>query len=174
MTSSLDIPAVVLIGPPGAGKTATGSLLARTWQVPFHDTDQAVQDASGRTISELFIDEGEAHFRMLERRVVAAALADEEGVVSLGGGAVLDANTQSDLARHTVVFLDVGIADAAPRVGFDQSRPLLMVNPRAQWISLMKARRPIYERLATVRVDTSGRVPEAVVAQILTLVPRPA
>lgn len=159
-------PRAVLIGPPGAGKSTIGALLARRWAVAFHDTDQAIEQEQGRTITDIFVEDGEAAFRALERAQVARALAAATGVVALGGGAVMDPGTQRALAGHAVVFLDVGIADAAGRVGFDSSRPLLAVNPRATWSRMMQARRPTYEGLASVVVDTAGRTPEQVADEV--------
>jgi len=163
-------PAAVVIGPPGSGKTVTGRALGLLLGVPFHDTDEEVVRREGRSIADIFIDDGEAAFRALERAEVARALAQEHGVVALGGGAPMDADTQARLARHTVVFLDVGIADASRRIGFDRSRPLLSVNPRASWIAMMNVRRPVYQSLATHRADTAGRTPEQVAAEVAELI----
>ncbi len=163
-------PAVVLIGPPGAGKSTVGEVLADLLGVGFHDTDAAIEVQEGRTIADIFVVDGEPAFRALETAEVARALEQEPGVVSLGGGAPMNAQVQEDLANCRVVFLDVGIADAAPRIGFDQSRPLLAVNPRASWVRLMKERRPTYERLARHIVDTSGRTAHEVAAEIAELV----
>ncbi|MDF3045028.1 MAG: shikimate kinase [Ornithinibacter sp.] len=163
------MPRVVLVGPPGSGKSTVGGLLARLLGVALHDTDTAVEAAQGRTISDVFVEDGEPAFRALERAEVARALAEEDGVLALGGGAPMDRDTEPLLHGHTVVFLDVGIADASKRVGFDQSRPLLAVNPRASWVRLMNERRPVYERVATHRVDTAGRTPEDVAAEIVRL-----
>ncbi|MFW5471582.1 shikimate kinase [Knoellia sp. CPCC 206435] len=162
-----DRPVAVLIGPPGAGKTTIGQALAEALGVDFHDTDTAIETEQGCSISDIFVLDGEPAFRALERAEVARAVAAESGVVALGGGAPMDPATREVLAAHTVVFLDVGIADAAKRVGFDGSRPLLAINPRAGWTRMMNERRPTYEGLATVRVDTAGRDVADVVADIV-------
>lgn len=162
-----DRPLAVLIGPPGAGKSTIGALLAEHWGSDFRDTDQLVEQAEGRSIADIFVDDGEAAFRAMERSTVLEALASDGGVLALGGGAVLDTAVQEALAGHRVVFLDVGIADAATRIGFAGSRPLLAVNPRASWTRLMQVRRPTYEALSSLRVDTAGRQPAEVVAEVL-------
>lgn len=158
---------VVLVGPPGAGKSTVGAALATRLGTSLHDTDAAVEATQGRSISDIFVDDGEAAFRALERDEVTRALAERAGVVALGGGAVMDPQTEAALAGHVVVFLDVGIADASRRIGFDRSRPLLSVNPRASWVAMMNARRATYERVATIRVDTAGRTPEDVADEII-------
>lgn len=158
---------VVLIGPPGSGKTTVGRVLAQLLAVELRDTDHAIEVQQGQSISDIFMDAGEPRFRELERAEVAASLATHTGVLALGGGAVMDPVTSAALAGQTVVFLEVGIADAAKRVGFDRSRPLLALNPRAQWTRMMEARRPTYERLATFSVQTVGRTPQDVAAEIV-------
>ncbi len=169
MVTGTHRPRAVVIRPPGAGKTTVARGLAEALGVDWHDTDEAIEAATGKSIADIFVDHGETHFRELERVEVSRALAAVGGVVSLGGGAPLDPDTEAALAGHTVVFLDVGIADAARRIGFDGSRPLLLVNPRASWTKMMKERRSTYERLATLRVDTAGRTPDEVVADIVAL-----
>jgi shikimate kinase len=164
-------PVLVLVGPPGSGKSTVGETLAARRGVAFRDTDHDVEATAGKPISDIFVDDGEPAFRALERDAVAAALGAHDGVLSLGGGAVLDPATQERLAAYaaaggTVVFLDVSLAHAAPRVGFNRSRPLLLGNPRAQWQALMEARRPVYERVSTVRVLTDGLTPEQVADRI--------
>lgn len=165
-------PRVVLIGPPGSGKSTTGHALAHALGVSWRDTDADVETTSGKAISDIFVDDGEPHFRALERAAVAAALADHDGVLALGGGAVLDPVTESALSAYSaaggvVVFLDVSLAQVAPRVGFNQSRPLLLGNPRAKWQALMEARRPVYERVARLHVHTDNKTSSQVAQEIL-------
>jgi shikimate kinase len=140
--------------------------LARRFGLSSRDTDADVEAMAGKSVAEIFVDDGEPHFRELERAAVSAALATHSGVLALGGGSVMDSATEAELVGHTVVFLDVAIADAAGRIGFTKDRPLLMVNPRQQWSALMEARRPTYDRVATLRVDTAGRSPEQVADEI--------
>lgn len=159
-------PRVVLVGPMGAGKSTVGALLADAWGVPVRDTDADIEALEGRSISDIFVDSGEAHFRDLERKAVAEALATHDGVLSLGGGAVLDPATRDLLAGHPVVFLKVGLAEAVKRVGLGSSRPLLLGNVRSRIKALLDERTPVYESVATLTVDTDGRTPEDVVAAI--------
>ena len=149
---------IVLIGPPGAGKSTVGKALSKRLNLNFIDTDQLVEERSGKSITEIFLDSGEAEFRSLEREVVLESLNKTNLVVALGGGSVLDAEVQSQLSgMGNVVFLDVSISNAAPRVGFNRERPLLLGNPRRQWLSLMEKRRPIYESLAKIVVNTDNK-----------------
>lgn len=169
--SDIPGPRIVLVGPPGSGKSTVGAALAERWQLRLRDTDSDVEATAGKPISEIFVDDGEPAFRALERDAVARAVDEHDGVLALGGGAVLHADTQAVLARYAdaggvVVFLDVTLAHAAPRVGLNQSRPLLLGNPRAQWQALMEARRPVYEAVASVRVLTDGLRPSDVAEAI--------
>ena len=162
-------PRVVLVGPMGAGKTTLADLLAQRWGVAVRDTDADIVAAQGREISDIFVDDGEAAFRALEREAVARALAEHDGVLSLGGGAVLDEDTRALLAEHTVVFLQVGLTDAVKRVGLGTSRPLLMGNVRARVKALLDERTPIYASVATHTVDTDGRTPDQVADEVESL-----
>jgi shikimate kinase len=162
-------PLVVLVGPPGAGKSTVGSLLATRRSVGFRDTDADVESTVGTTVTEIFVDQGETVFRTLESDAVRTALAEHDGVLALGGGAVLDAATRELLSGHTVVFLDVGLADAASRVGLNRDRPLLIGNPRAQLRSMLAERRPFYEAVASFTVDTAGRTADEVASDVETL-----
>jgi len=157
---------VVLVGPMGAGKSTVGTLLADAWGVSARDTDADVEALEGRSISDIFVESGEAHFRDVERKVVAEALAAHDGVLSLGGGAVLDPATRELLAGETVVFLNVGLSDAVKRVGLGSSRPLLLGNIRSRIKALLDERTPVYEAVATLVVDTDGRTPADVAAEI--------
>jgi shikimate kinase len=159
-------PRVVLVGPMGAGKSTVASVLAERWGVPARDTDADVVARDGREISDIFVESGEEHFRALEREAVAAALAEHEGVLSLGGGAVLDPATREALAGHRVVFLQVGLSEAVKRVGLGIGRPLLLGNVRARIKALLDERTPVYESVATVVVDTDETSPEVVADRI--------
>ena len=142
-------------------------LVAERLGLGSRDTDDDVEAAAGATVSDVFVEQGEEGFRALERAAVATALAEHDGILALGGGAVLDPGTRDLLRGRTVVFLDVGIKDAASRIGLNRDRPLLLGNPRAQWLRLMEARRPVYEEVATVRVDTDGRSAQEVADEVL-------
>lgn len=159
-------PRVVLIGPMGAGKSTVAQLLADAWGVAARDTDADVEATEGREISEIFVDSGEAHFRALEAKAVADALATHDGVLSLGGGAILDPATRELLAGHTVVFLRVGLSEAVKRVGLGVGRPMLLGNVRSRIKALLDERTPIYEGASTIAVDTDGRTPDEVAAEI--------
>jgi shikimate kinase len=167
-------PALVLIGPPGSGKTTVGGLVAGRLGVGFRDTDVDVAEQAGKPIPEIFFDDGEAAFRALERAAVAAALAEHAGVLALGGGAPLAPEVQALLAGHRVVFLAVGLTDAVARVGLARDRPLLTVNPRAELRAMLAQRRPVYESVATVTVLTDGRTPAEVAAEVLDALTAPA
>ncbi|MGJ5750212.1 shikimate kinase [Streptomyces puniciscabiei] len=146
----------------GVGKSTVGQLLAERLGLGYRDTDEDIVAAEGRTIAEIFVDEGEPAFRALEKRAVHTALAEHEGVLALGGGAVLDADTRALLAGHRVVYLSMDVEEAVKRTGLNAARPLLAVNPRRQWRELMEARRHLYEEVATAVVPTDGRTPEEV------------
>lgn len=166
-----DRPRVVLVGPPGSGKSTVAQALAGRWHLAARDTDADVAGAAGKPVAEIFVEDGEPRFRELEHEAVRVALAEHDGVLALGGGSVLHPGTQEELAAYragggVVVFLDVSLRHAAPRVGFNQSRPLLLGNPRARWQALMAERRPVYERVATVAVSTDDLTPAQVAERI--------
>ncbi|MBA2768777.1 MAG: shikimate kinase [Sporichthyaceae bacterium] len=163
-------PRVVIVGPPGSGKSTVAQLVAARLGVEARDTDEDVERESGSTIGDIFVEHGEDEFRRRERAAVARALSEHEGVLALGGGAVLDERTRQAIDGLPVVFLDVGIKDAASRIGLNRDRPLLLGNPRAQWIRLMEARRPVYERAAAAKVDTDGKTPDEVADEVVRLI----
>jgi len=173
LAGGADGPAVVLVGPPGAGKSTVGRLVADLLDIPFRDTDSDVEHKVGKSIGEIFVESGEPAFRALERDAVRRALLDHTGVLALGGGAVVDPGTRALLRGRTVVFLDVGLAAAAERCGLNRSRPLLLTNMRAQLRSLMWERRPYYEEIATNVIDTNGRTAEEVADEVLALTAKP-
>ncbi|MFI5830481.1 shikimate kinase [Streptomyces sp. NPDC051578] len=160
-------PLIVLVGPMGSGKSTVGGLLAERLGVPYRDTDADIVAAEAREIADLFVDEGEPYFRELERRAVAAAVAEHTGVLALGGGAVLDPGTRELLAGLPVAYLSMDVEEAVRRVGLGAARPLLAVNPRRQWRELMDARRHLYTEVARVVVTTDDRTPEEVAQAVL-------
>ncbi len=160
-------PVAVVVGPPGAGKTTIGTALAQALGRPFRDTDADIEELAGKPVAEIFFDEGEEHFRTLEKNAVAAALAEHGGVLALGGGAVLAPATREALRGHTVIFLSVELSDAVARTGMSTSRPLLAINPRATLKAMLDARRPLYDEVATIVVKTDGRTPEEITTELV-------
>ena len=163
-------PRVVLVGPMGAGKTTVGERLAQAWGTTLRDTDHDIEAAEGRTVSDIFVESGEEYFRAREHEAVLAALSEHDGVLALGGGAVLDPRTRSALADHPVVFLKVGLADAAKRVGLGVGRPMLLGNVRSRMKALLDERLPVYESVADAVVETDGRDADEVVAAVVAAV----
>lgn len=158
---------LVLVGPPGSGKTTVGLVLAERLGVQFRDTDADVESAAGKRVADVFLDDGEERFRELERAAVSAALGSHHGVLALGGGAVQDPDTRALLAPAYVVFLEVGLSEAVTRVGMAHERPLLAGNPRTMLHKQMEARRPLYTEVATVAVSTDGRAPDDITEEIV-------
>ena len=162
------MPPIILIGPPGAGKTSVGKALAKKLSLNFLDSDKVVEEKSGKSIPEIFITDGEPAFREMERAAVIDLIENQDGVIALGGGSVMDLEVSKRLLpMANVVFLDVSISNAAPRVGFNRDRPLLLGNPRQQWIALMEKRRSTYEALAKTKVSTDNKKPVEVVEEIV-------
>jgi len=168
-------PLLVLVGPPASGKTTVGTGVAEILGVAFRDTDADIEDVAGTSVPDLFIQHGEQHFRALEEQAVARALAEHDGVLALGGGAVTSAATRALLvahgqAGHVVVWLDVDLASAAKRVGLSRDRPILGVNPRAMLRQMLETRAPLYGEVATHTVSTGGREPGDVIADVAAVV----
>ena len=162
-------PPVILIGPMGSGKTTIGQLIAKRLDIAFRDTDQVIEGETGRTVSDIFLEDGEDAFRLLEKSVLRNELLSDGTVLALGGGAPISIDAQSALRAiaSPVVYLDISLATVAPRIGFNRDRPLLLHNPRGQWQTLMEARRPIYESIADTVIDVNTKSETEIVDEIL-------
>ena len=165
-------PRVILIGPMGSGKTTIGQLVAERLDIPFRDTDQVIEENSGRTVSDIFLEGGEEAFRVLEKAVLRDELLSDGTVLALGGGAPISIDAQSALRAiaSPVIYLDISLATVAPRIGFNRDRPLLLHNPRGQWQTLMEARRPIYESIADTVIDVNTKTEIDIVDEILEVI----
>ena len=159
---------IVLIGAPGSGKSTVGVALAAHLQWPFVDTDALIELKESKKITDLFVENGEEYFRSVEFSVLQEVLQEESAVISLGGGAPISESAQEVLqsSDSMIVFLDVSLSTAAPRVGFNRDRPLLLGNPRAQWQALSDQRRPIYEKLATQSIKVDDMSVDEIIAII--------
>lgn len=160
-------PIVVLVGVPGSGKSTVGGVLARRLGVTLRDTDNDIEIAAGKRVADIFLDDGEPHFRGLEREAVAAAIAEHDGVLALGGGAVMDSGTRALLRDQATVWLQVTAAGGAKRVGFDVPRPVLLGNVRGRLATLVAERSPLYAEVATITVGTDARTPEDVADHVI-------
>ena len=165
-------PRVILIGPMGSGKTTIGQLVAQRLDIPFRDTDQVIEESSGRTVSDIFLEDGEEAFRVLEKGVLRDELLSDGTVLALGGGAPISIDAQSALRAIAtpVIYLDISLATVAPRIGFNRDRPLLLHNPRGQWQTLMEARRPIYESIADTVIEVNTKTEIDIVDEILEVI----
>jgi shikimate kinase len=162
-------PVLVLVGISGAGKTTVGEVVAAKLGVAVRDTDADIAAAAGKPIADIFVDDGEPAFRALEAGAVARALAEHDGVVVLGAGAVMAPETRERLRGHRVVHLAVTLPNALHRTGLSRDRPLLAINPRAQLRAMMADRIPLYEQVAAITVDTDDRAPEQVAEDLVAL-----
>jgi shikimate kinase len=162
-------PVAVVVGPPGAGKTTVGQAVAELLGVAFVDTDAIIEGRAGKSIPDIFFDDGEPVFRELERAAIAESLDTFDGVLALGGGAILNESTRTALTAHTVVFLSVELTDAVKRVGLGVGRPLLSMNPRATLKYLMEQRRPLYASVATHTIATDARTPQEIAEELAAL-----
>jgi shikimate kinase len=161
-------PRIVLIGPMGSGKSTIGKVLAESMGCAFRDTDEMVVSQTGRSIADIFIEDGEESFRALEKIALRIALLEDETVLALGGGACLSYDAQSALKASGayIVYLKISLSEVSSRVGFNRDRPLLLGSPRAQWQNLMNERAPIYEGLASFIVDVDGRSVQEITQEI--------
>jgi shikimate kinase len=167
-------PKAVLVGLPGSGKSTIGRRLSKALGVSLLDTDAAIEQRTGRTVADIFAADGEQEFRRIEEEVVRAALAEHDGVVSLGGGAVTTPAVCEALAGHTVIYLEIGAREGVRRTGGNTARPLLAGPDRAEkFRALMAKRIPLYRRVATIRVNTNRRNPGAVVRYIVSRLEAP-
>jgi len=165
-------PRVILIGPMGSGKSTIGKSLANKLSLQFRDTDAVIEEQEKKTVSQIFIEDGEDAFRLIEKSVLRQELLTDDTVLALGGGAPISIDAQSALRaiKSHVVYLDISLANVAPRIGFNRDRPLLLNNPRGQWQTLMEARRPIYESIADTIVDVNKRSQSEIVSQIMEVI----
>jgi shikimate kinase len=161
-------PRLVVVGPPGAGKTTVGTLVAAKLGIAFLDTDQVVEAAAGKTVADIFIEDGEERFRALEHEAVVRALAEHDGVLALGGGAVMDGETRHALQPARVAALQVTLSDAVARVGLARDRPLLLDSPRARIAAMLRDRAPLYDEVTTRAFVTADRSPDDIAAEIVT------
>jgi shikimate kinase len=164
-------PRVILIGPMGSGKTTIGQLLASQLGIPFRDTDHVIEEKAGKSVSDIFLEDGEDEFRILEKKVLRDELLSDNTVLALGGGAPISVDAQSALRAiaSPVVYLDISLATVAPRIGFNRDRPLLLHNPRGQWQTLMEARRPIYESIADSVIDVNEKSESEIVTLVMEI-----
>ena len=165
-------PRVILIGPMGSGKTTIGQLLASELEIPFRDTDHVIEERASKSVSDIFLEDGEDEFRILEKKVLRDELLSDDTVLALGGGAPISMDAQSALRAiaSPVIYLDISLATVAPRIGFNRDRPLLLHNPRGQWQTLMEARRPIYESIADSIIDVNEKSESEIVSLVLEVI----
>lgn len=159
-------PVAVLIGAPGSGKTSVGPLLAERLGTSFRETDADIAAVAGQPVSDIFIEQGEPAFRQLEREAAARALREHDGVLALGSGAVLDPDIQQRLEGVPVVYLAVDFTTVARRMGLDRPRVVIPGNPRGRLRAMLEERRPLYEELATLTVQTDDLDPDELAAEI--------
>lgn len=156
----------------GSGKTTIGKLIATRLDLPFRDTDQVIEEDSGKSVSEIFLEDGEDSFRAIEKSVLRKELLSDDTILALGGGAPMSIDAQSALRAiaSPVIYFDISLSSVAPRIGFNRDRPLLLNNPRGQWELLMQERRPIYESIADTVIDVNGKSEMDIVDEILMVI----
>jgi len=165
-------PRLILIGPMGSGKTTIGRIIAARLGLSFRDTDHVIEEEGGKSVSEIFLEDGEDAFRALEKSVLRQELLSDDTVLALGGGAPMSLDAQSALRAiaSPVIYFDISLSSVAPRIGFNRDRPLLLNNPRGQWELLMQERRPVYESIADTVIDVNGKSEKDIVAEILLVI----
>jgi shikimate kinase len=156
----------------GSGKTTIGKLIATKFNLPFRDTDHIIEQENGKSVSEIFLEDGEDDFRALEKSVLRKELLSDDTILALGGGAPISIDAQSALKAiaSPVIYFDISLASVAPRIGFNRDRPLLLNNPRGQWELLMQERRPIYEAIADKVIDVNAKSESDIVDEILMVI----
>ena len=156
----------------GSGKTTIGKLIATRLNLPFRDTDQVIEEDSGKSVSKIFLEDGEDSFRAIEKSVLRKELLSDDTILALGGGAPMTIDAQSALRAiaSPVIYFDISLSSVAPRIGFNRDRPLLLNNPRGQWELLMQERRPIYESIADTVIDVNGKSEMDIVDEILMVI----
>lgn len=162
-------PRAIFIGPMGSGKSTIGKAVANALHLPFRDTDSIIEELEHLPVSQIFIDKGEEYFRAIEKKVLRDELLSDGSILALGGGAPISMDAQSALkvSSAPVIYLDISLANVAPRIGFNRDRPLLLHNPRGQWQTLMEVRRPIYESIANIVIDVNGKTQKKIVEEVL-------
>jgi shikimate kinase len=167
-------PKAVLMGMPGSGKSTIGRRLAKALGLTLLDTDAKIIETTGRTIADIFSNDGEQEFRRIEEEVVRAALSEHDGIISLGGGAITSPGVRDALSGHTVIFLEISAAEGIRRTTGGTVRPLLAgADPAQKYRELMSERVPLYRRVATMRINTNRRNPGAVVRHIVDRLENP-
>jgi shikimate kinase len=153
----------------GSGKSTIGKAVASALELPFRDTDSIIEELEQLPVSQIFIDKGEEYFRAIEKKVLRDELLSDGSILALGGGAPISVDAQSALkvSSAPVIYLDISLANVAPRIGFNRDRPLLLHNPRGQWQTLMEVRRPIYESIANIIIDVNGKTQKKIVEEAL-------
>jgi len=159
----------ILIGPPGSGKSSVGKALSRELSTSFADTDELIVEREGKSIPEIFAQEGESGFREIEAKVVVEALGANIGVLALGGGSILSSEVREEIKRSQaeVILLRVGLTNVLARISGKSDRPLVSQNPQEQWLAIINEREPYYSDLATLEISTDNKKPYEVARELM-------